>query len=148
LCAAYCAGVFCRASGSVQRPLLDAGGTSKRKLKNVVSKDMRFCIWVWLAISILFEVGGDYFVKYASNTLGANSKYLWAITLLFYNLMLIAWMIAIHGSKQITIPGTVWLVCGQLALVVLGICFFGEQVTAAQKIGVGLSILALAFLGF
>jgi len=103
-------------------------------------------VWMWLIISIGFEVAGDYFVKTASNTPGFNARWLWVGTLFFYNLMLLAWMVAIQNAKQITIPGMLWLVGGQLTLVLLGIGFFGEHATLSQKLGVGLSVLSVALL--
>lgn len=60
--------------------------------------------------------------------------------------MLVAWMLAIRDAKEITIPGTVWLVCGQLVLVLVGVGIFGELLTANQKIGIGLSVVALVML--
>ena len=107
---------------------------------------MKLWVWIWIGISILFEVAGDYFVKTAANALGENSKWLWVITLLFYNLMLISWMFAMQNSKQLTIPGVCWLVACQLVLVFLGLCVFHEQVTLHQKIGIGLSILSVTLL--
>lgn len=76
----------------------------------------------------------------------AHSKGLWLLSLAAYNLMLVAWMLAIRAVKEITIPGTVWLVLGQLVLVIVGVGIFGELLTIAQKIGIGLSIVALVLL--
>ena len=82
--------------------------------------------WCWIATSIFFEVGGDVACKKASLSASALA---WGLSLLAYNLMLLAWLMAIRNSKAITVAGTVWLLAGQVALVVVGHCM-GESLTA------------------
>ena len=98
----------------------------------------------WLAISIAFEVAGDIGVKEASIQRGWG---LWALTILFYNAMLIAWFLAINNAKNITLPGTIWLTMGQLALVGVG-CYglFREKLSGAQIAGVALATISLILL--
>lgn len=104
---------------------------------------MNIKIITWLAISILFEIVGDVGVKRASLT---GSLLWWSFTLIAYNLMLVSWFIAINEAKVITIPGTIWLLCGQLALVAVGYFIFKEHVSKYQLVGILFASLSLVFL--
>lgn len=99
--------------------------------------------WIWIAVSVAFEVAGDAFVKYLA---ASGTIRLWLATLFSYNLMLIAWMLAIRQFQNITIPGMIWLLCGQVAVVVLGVGVFHEALSISQALGVGLSIIAVILL--
>jgi hypothetical protein len=68
---------------------------------------IKLLVYLYLAVSIIFEMCGDYCVKIASISVGSKSKFMWIVSLVAYNFMLIAWMIAVKYAKVITIPGTV-----------------------------------------
>ena len=84
---------------------------------------------------------GDIACKKASLSTSIQT---WGLSLLAYNLMLFAWFMAIRNTKAITITGTVWLLAGQITLVIVGHCM-GESLTIYQKAGIGLSLVS-AFL--
>jgi multidrug transporter EmrE-like cation transporter len=94
----------------------------------------------WLAVSIGFEIVGDVLAKRASLD---GSAITWGATLIGYNVMLLAWFAAVNGSRLITIPGIIWLTCGQLALVAVGCGMFGETLTGPQMAGAGLATAAI-----
>ena len=106
---------------------------------------MKKLVWIFIIFSLLFEVGGDIFVKLSSNIL--HNKILFTIlTFISYNIMLLFWLLAIRIDKNITIPGTVWLMGGEIFLLVLGVFIFKENISIYQYVGIGLSLIALFLL--
>jgi multidrug transporter EmrE-like cation transporter len=104
---------------------------------------MSFYVIFWLMLSILFEVLGDIGVKIASGNGGIIA---WGLTMLCYNAMLVAWFMAIQRAKLITIPGTIWLTCGQLALIIVGCGLFKEHLSHWQMIGIVFALISLILL--
>lgn len=98
---------------------------------------------IWLAVSILFEVLGDIAVKKAS--LGSGILW-WIGALVAYNLMLFAWFLAIAYAKEITVPGTIWLLAGQVALVAVGWGLFSEKLSGWQLVGTAFAGISLVLL--
>ncbi len=99
-------------------------------------------VYLWIAISIGFETVGDVLVKQAC----AGGRWSWLLAAAAYNLMLFAWFAAINRAKDITLPGTIWLLSGEIVLVIVGHGVFGERVSSLQWIGVGLAGAALVLL--
>ncbi len=96
-------------------------------------------------MSLLFEVGGDVFVKLSSNV--NSGKIIFTIlTFISYNVMLLFWFLAIRIDKNITVPGTVWLMAGEALLIILGVFFFKEAITVKQYVGIFLALIALFLL--
>jgi len=103
---------------------------------------MKKLVWIYLLFSLLFEVAGDIFVKFSSNLL--NNKLFFSImTFVCYNIMLLFWFLAVKIDKNITITGTIWLMGGELLLVILGAFFFKEAITMKQYVGIAFSMIAL-----
>lgn len=98
-------------------------------------------VYFWLAVSIVFEVVGDIAVKSATSRAAS-----WAPAMLAYNLMLITWFLAVNAAGRITVPGTIWLACGQLALVAVGCGMFGEQLSLQQAVGVCFALASFILL--
>ena len=102
-------------------------------------------VGLFILLSLLFEVSGDVFVKLSSN----SSSYKTTLTLLTfvrYNVMLLFWFEAIKIDKNITVPGTIWLMGGEVLLVMLGVFFFKETITTQQFIDIFLALIALFLL--
>ncbi len=99
--------------------------------------------WLWLAVSILFECVGDIFTKLMSNA----ASWTYAIAaMLAYALMLMSWLAAVHYGKQLAVIGTVWLVAGQVAVVVIGAGIFEEKISSNTVTGVILAVASVIFL--
>jgi multidrug transporter EmrE-like cation transporter len=108
---------------------------------------MKVKVWFFIGMSLLFEIGGDIFVKLSSNS---NSKkfILTLLTFASYNVMLLFWLLAVRIDKNITVPGTVWLMAGEVLLVILGVFFFKEAITVKQYIGIFFALIALFLLSY
>ena len=106
---------------------------------------MKKPVWIFIFLSLLFEVGGDIFVKLSSN-LEKHKLLTTILTFVCYNIMLLFWLLAIRIDKNITIPGTVWLMGGELLLLILGVFIFKETISVYQYIGIGLSLVVLFLL--
>jgi multidrug transporter EmrE-like cation transporter len=104
---------------------------------------MSFYVFWWLFASIVFETCGDVFTKRAS---GTGGKILWFGAALAYNLMLVAWFLAVARAKNIVIPGMVWLLAGEVALLFVGVGMFGEVLSVYQRAGCGLAAIAMVLL--
>ena len=101
-------------------------------------------IMLWLFISIAFECFGDYFVKKWS--LDSASIRMFVYSIVFYNLMLLSWMIVIWKSKEISIVGTIWLLLGHGCLIMVGAGIFHEPLTIKQWCGIGLAAVSLVLM--
>ena len=101
-------------------------------------------IVMWLLISIAFEGGGDYFVKRWS--LDVTSVKMFMYSIVFYNLMLLSWMVVIWNSKEISIVGTIWLLLGHGCLIMVGAGIFHEPLTITQWCGIGLAAISLVLM--
>lgn len=97
----------------------------------------------WIAVSILFETIGDYFAKVMTMQ---HTFFNVSSMFIFYNLMLIAWYFAMKQSGELAITGTVWLLSGQLAVVILGVFYFKEQINSYQIAGLILALIAMLLL--
>lgn len=106
---------------------------------------MKRIVWFFIFLSLLFEVGGDIFVKLSSN-LSSKKLIFTILTFVSYNIMLLFWMFAVRVDKNITVPGTVWLMAGEVLLVILGVFVFNEVVTVKQYVGIFLSFIVLFLL--
>lgn len=104
---------------------------------------MGLTVGVWLAVSILFEVFGDVVVKRAS--VGGGWP-MWALAAIAYNAMLFAWFAAVRSARVITIPGIIWLLAGQVALVVVGCGLFRERISGWQVTGAMIAMPSLLLL--
>lgn len=100
-------------------------------------------MYLWIAISIAFEVIGDVLVKKASLAGG----FWWLASFAAYSAMLLAWFVAIRQAGVLTIPGLIWLLSGQVALVAVGVGMFGEVLSLRQIGGSALAFVALIMLG-
>jgi multidrug transporter EmrE-like cation transporter len=106
---------------------------------------MKQKVWFFIVLSLLFEVGGDIFVKLSSNVQSYKVT-LTLLTFACYNVMLFFWFQAIKVDKNITIPGTIWLMGGEVLLVILGVFLFKETITIKQFTGIFLALIALFLL--
>lgn len=93
----------------------------------------------WLASSIFFECGGDVFSKLASK----GDWRWWIVSIISYNLMLLSWFLAVDRAKNITITGMVWLLAGQIGLIIIGVGAFGEVLIVYQKVGCMLAVISM-----
>ena len=106
---------------------------------------MKKIVWLFIFLSLMFEVSGDVFVKLSSN-LYHNKTIFTILTFICYNIMLLFWLLAIRIDKNITIPGTVWLMGGEVLLLILGVFIFKENISIWQYMGIALSLIALFLL--
>lgn len=106
---------------------------------------MKKTVWLFISLSLLFEIGGDIFIKLSSN-LNSKKFILTLLTFASYNIMLLFWLLAVRIDKNITVPGTVWLMAGEVLLVILGVFFFKEVITVKQYIGIFFALIALFLL--
>lgn len=58
------------------------------------------------------------------------------------------WLPALLHKNQLAIMGTIWLLLATVATVLVGVIAFQEKVTPIEWVGIVLSLVALAFLGF
>lgn len=94
---------------------------------------MKANVWLWIGISLCFEILGDVFLKRQRLILAMGA----------YNVMLMLWFLAVRiGDNSIALPGTIWLLGGHISLVLIG-CFFGEHLIFRQWLGVVLAFVAL-----
>lgn len=95
--------------------------------------------WTWLLFSLGFEILGDVAVKKES----------WVLAWIGYNLMLFTWFKTVSASGQmITVPGVIWLIGGELCLVLLGAIVFRESLSLTQWVGISLGGLSLFLMSF
>lgn len=100
---------------------------------------------VWLVISVVFFAFGEYFSKIwaAKPNIGL------AIVVVFTSVLsAFTWLPALLHRNEIAIMGTIWLLLATVAVIVVGVVFFQEKISLIEWIGIGLGLLALAFLGF
>ena len=89
--------------------------------------------WIFLLISLFFEVIGDIAVK----------QHWMVVSLISYNLMLLAWFKVVEAAGQkIAMPGLIWLLGCQVTVLLVGL-WFGETLTTNQKIGAALSFVVI-----
>lgn len=94
---------------------------------------MNKLVWFWLCCSLVAEVFGDVAIKL---------HYTW-ISLLAYNVMLWMWFKAVASAgNNITVPGIVWLLGGEMLLFVVGVLIFKESITIRQTVGIFLGLVA------
>lgn len=102
---------------------------------------MTTVIWIWLLVSVFFECIGDYFLKkWSLNTKDWKRV---GFSMMGYNALLIAWIIAMWKSNEISIVGTIWLLLGHGCLILVGAGIFNEPITTTQWCGIGLAVVSL-----
>lgn len=104
---------------------------------------MNFESFIWLAVSVSFEVVGDIFTRSAAER---NDSLLWVSALIAYNAMLVSWLFAVNAAKLIAIPGLIWLVGGSTAVVLIGCFGFHEKLTGWQLLGMIFAAISMVFL--
>lgn len=96
---------------------------------------------LWMIASITFESAGDVFAK-----MGVKSPLMMLPALLSYNATMIAWLMVVKSDGRLGIPGTIWCLSGQAALVLIGIIGFNEAVSGTQVIGALFALIAVTLL--
>jgi multidrug transporter EmrE-like cation transporter len=110
---------------------------------NLLMFILNLSIWLWILLSVTWECAGDVCAKLAAN---GHTRWWWLGALISYNLTMGAWLKAVQSAKNITLPGVIWLLCGEFALVMVGWGFFGEALSFYQWLGVFFACLAMTFL--
>src|SRR5258706_1582762 len=99
--------------------------------------------WAWLFISASGFTLGEYISKKWAQQPSARGA---AVVVLTYAISTLAWLPVLLHKNQIALMGTLWLLLATVATIGVGLFVFGEQLTALQWVGVGLALVALAFL--
>ena len=97
----------------------------------------------WLLVSAIFFAGGEYFSKIWALAPGWRSLFL---VLLMYNLGTLCWLPALLQKNELALLGTIWLLLGSIATVVIGTVVFQESLTTLQWSGIAVGLVALAIL--
>jgi len=95
---------------------------------------------VWLLISALFFAAGEFLSKLWGQ---APSIRLTILVVLVYSLGSITWLPALLHKNQLSVMGTLWLLLGVLATIIIGVFVFHEHLNRYQIIGVVLALLAM-----
>lgn len=98
---------------------------------------------VWLIISALFFAGGEYFSKLWGRHPTVETT-LWIF--IFYTLCSLSWLPALLHKNQLAVMGTLWLLLGMVATIIVGVFVFHEKVATVQIVGIFLAFIALILL--
>ncbi len=102
----------------------------------------RITFLIFIALAVAFEVVADVlFKKWALENRGV----LLAVGLALYFVGTIFWAVSLRHDL-LSRAVTVFTVVNLLAVVLVGVLVFGEELSLAQKIGVGLGVFSILLL--
>lgn len=100
---------------------------------------MKQLFYLFMSITLLFDILGDYFAKRWSMD---NNTFTLALLMVFYAASGVFWGISLkHGELS---KGTLIInLLNVMVIIGVGVGLFGEKLTLENKIGIGLGILSL-----
>ena len=104
---------------------------------------MKLAFYSLLSVTILFEVVGDIFLKQWTR---GNRSSVFMVGVALYVAATLFWAFSLRYdflSRAISL----FMVSNMLAVVLAGILIFGEQLSLANKIGIGFGVVSLILLG-
>jgi len=102
-------------------------------------------MYFWLILSGFLVGLGDFFSKKWS--LGDGISWAW-VSVICYALSGASWLPALRIGRSLYLTGIVWILLSTVALVALGVGWFGEPITARRSIGIVCAMIAVVLLSW
>ena len=104
---------------------------------------LKIPLLVWLVASALCFAGGEYYSKVWALSPNWRS---FSLVLVTYTFGTLCWLPALLHKNELAVLGTIWLLLGCMATVIIGTLVFHETLSPVQWGGIVVGIIGLAML--